>query len=127
MKVKEVAVLFVEDEPFLRESMGAWLARTAGQVLCAENGEKAMEILAANKIDLLITDVRMPGMDGIALVKRVGKAELGPRMIIVTGFNDLSLQEARRLGIDAILEKPIDREELLRAMKNCLGDGDGDA
>ena len=127
MKLKEAAVLFVEDELFLRESMGAWLARSAGRVLCAEDGAEALEILAANKIDLVITDVRMPGMDGIALVKRIGKAELRLRMIIVTGFNDLSLQEAQGLGINAILEKPIDRAELLRAMKNCFGDGDGDA
>lgn len=125
MKLKEAAVLFVEDELFLRESMGAWLARSVQRVLCAEDGVEALKILAANKIDLLITDVRMPGMDGVALVKRIGKAELGLRMIMVAGYNDLSLQEAHGLGIDAIVEKPIDRAELLRAMKNCFEDGDG--
>jgi CheY-like chemotaxis protein len=122
VKLKEAAVLFVEDEPFMRESMGAWLARNAGRALFAEDGAEALEILAANKIDLVITDVRMPGMDGIALVKRIGKAEPRPRVILVTGVNDLTLREAQELGVDAIMEKPIDRQELLRAMEHCLED-----
>jgi YesN/AraC family two-component response regulator len=120
MKLKEAAVLFVDDEPFLRESMGAWLARKAGRALCAEHGAEALEILAANKIDLLLTDVRMPVMDGIVLVHKIPKAEPRPRVILVTGFNDLGLPDAHHLGVDAIVEKPIDRSELLRAMQRCL-------
>lgn len=124
MKLKEATVLFVDDEPFLRESMGAWLARQAGRALCAQHGAEALEILGANKIDLLLTDVRMPVMDGIALVKRIAKAEPRPRVILVTGYHDLELQEAYELGVDAVVEKPIDRGELLRAMQSCLADVD---
>jgi YesN/AraC family two-component response regulator len=102
--------------------MGAWLAGNAGRALSAEDGAEALEILAANKIDLVITDVRMPGMDGIALVKKIGKAEPRPRMILVTGVIDLTLRDAQELGVDAIMEKPIDRQELLRAMEHCLED-----
>jgi two-component system response regulator YesN len=119
-KLKEAAVLFVEDEPLLRESMGAWLARKTGKTLCAEHGEEALEILRTNKIDLLLTDVRMPVMDGIALVKKIVKAQARPRVILVTGFNDIAPPEAYRLGVDAIVEKPIDRDELLRTMESCL-------
>src|SRR6516225_10919006 len=120
MKLKEAAVLFVEDEPLLRESMGAWLARKARRVLCAQHGAEALEILAANKIDLLLSDVRMPVMDGLALVKKIREAEPRPRVILVTGYNDLALPEAYELGVDAVVEKPIDRGELLRAMQGCL-------
>jgi CheY-like chemotaxis protein len=119
MKVNEATVLFVEDEPFLRESMCAWLARRAGRVLGAEHGAQALEILAANKIDLLVSDVRMPVMDGIALVKNLPN-EPRPRVILVTGLGDLSPREACEMGVDAIVEKPINREELLRAMEHSL-------
>lgn len=124
MKLKEAAVLYVEDEPFLRDSIGAWLSRKAKRVMCAHHGTEALEILAANKIDLLLTDLRMPVMDGIALIKRIPKTGPRPRLILVTGFNDPALQEAYKLDVDAVVEKPIDREELLRAMRNCLGDAD---
>ncbi len=118
-------MLFVEDEPFLRESMGAWLARKARRAVCAQDGAEALEILGAHKIDLVLTDVRMPRMDGIALVKRIREAEPRPRVILVTAFNDLAPREAHKLGVDAVVEKPIDRGELLRAMQQCLGSDDG--
>jgi len=127
MKLKEAAVLFVEDEPFLRDSMGAWLARKAGRAICAGHGAEALEILAANKIDLLLTDLRMPVMDGIALVKRLQKTGDRPRVILVTGFNDPAIQDAHKLGVDAVVEKPIDRGELLRAMQRCLEYGKSEA
>lgn len=121
MNVKQAAVLFVEDEPFLRESMRAWLAGKAGRVLCAEHGEQALEILAANKIDLLISDLRMPIMDGIALIKKLPEPERRrPAVILVTGLSDISPGRAYDVGVDAIVEKPINREELLRAMERCL-------
>ena len=120
MKLKEATVLFVDDEPFLRESMGAWLARKAGRALCAQHGAEALEILGANKIDLLLTDVRMPVMDGVALIKKIRGATPKPRVILVTGYNDLAVPEAYALGVDAVVEKPIDRDELLRAMQSCL-------
>ena len=124
MKLKEAAVLFVEDEPLLRESMGAWLARKARRVLCAQHGAEALEILAANKIDLLLSDVRMPVMDGLALVKKIRKTAPRPRVILVTGFKDHVLHDAHKLGVDAIVEKPFDREQLLRTMQYCLKDVD---
>ena len=120
MKLKEAAVLFVDDEPLLRESIGAWLAAKAGRALCAQHGAEALEILGTNKIDLLLTDVRMPVMDGIALIKKIAEAEPKPRVILVTGYNDLTPPEAYKLGVDAIVEKPIDREELLRVMQSSL-------
>jgi CheY-like chemotaxis protein len=125
MKLKEAAVLFVEDEPLLRESMGAWLARKARRVICAQHGAEALEILAANKVDLLLTDVRMPVMDGITLVRRIRKTGATPRVILVTGYKDQVLQDASKLGVDAIVEKPFDREELLRTMRDCLEDVEG--
>ncbi|HKF21288.1 MAG TPA: response regulator [Candidatus Angelobacter sp.] len=124
MKLRDAAVLFVDDEPFLRESMGAWLARKAGRAFCAQHGAEALEILGANKIDLVLTDVRMPVMDGIALIEKLPKAEPRPRVILVTGYNDLEVPHAHELGVDAVVEKPIDRHELLRAMQSCLGDAD---
>jgi YesN/AraC family two-component response regulator len=120
MKLKEAAVLFVEDEPLLRESMGAWLARKTGRCICAQHGAEALEILAANRIDLLLSDIRMPVMDGIALVKKIRKTGLKPRVILVTGFKDTVAGDAYELGVDAIVEKPFDRGQLLRTMQHCL-------
>ena len=125
MELKQASILLVDDEPFLREIMGVWLGRAAGQVLCAENGAEALKVLAANKIDLIVSDVRMPVMDGIALLKKI--KETGgptPRVIFITGFSDITLREAFDMGVEAVLEKPIPREELLSIAARALAEAD---
>ena len=121
MDMKQASILLVEDEPILREIMGEWLGRMVGRVFCAEDGMEALKIVAGNRIDLLISDVRMPGMDGIALLKKINEtgAHRAP-MIFITGFSDLALREAFDMGAEAILEKPIRREELLDLVKRSL-------
>jgi len=124
MDIKEASILLVEDEPMLREIMCEWLKRVVGQVFCAEDGAAALKILAASKIDLIISDVRMPAMDGIALLKKIKESGGTPGMIFITGFSDVPLREAHDMGAEAILEKPIHREELLRAAQRSLADAD---
>jgi CheY-like chemotaxis protein len=121
MELKQASILLVDDEPFLREIMGGWLARVAGRVFCAEHGEEALKILAANKVDLILSDVRMPVMDGISLLKKIKKTGTKtPGVIFITGFSDVPLREAYDMGAEAVLEKPISREELLTIAKRAL-------
>ena len=71
MRLKEASILLVDDEPVLLEVLGEWFRRIAGQVFCAPDGVQALEIVATHKIDLIITDVRMPVMDGVTLLKKI--------------------------------------------------------
>jgi CheY-like chemotaxis protein len=125
MELKQATILLVEDEPLLREVMGAWLRRSAGRVIHAENGADALRVLSHHKIDLVVTDVRMPVMDGVDLLKRINQGQARkPCVIFVTGFSDLSLRQAHDMGAEAVLEKPIRREELLRAMQHSLAEAE---
>ncbi len=101
--------------------MSAWLKRHAARVLCASNGQEALKVLAENRVDAIVSDVRMPIMDGVALVRAVAASErYRPRVIFVTGFADLSARDAYGLGVEAIIEKPLERDHLLRAVKHSL-------
>ena len=86
----------------------------AGRVLVAGDGVAAMEVLAQNEIDLIVTDVRMPVMNGISLLKEV-KARQGRKshVILITGFADIEPRDAYDLGAEAILEKPFEFGDLL--------------
>jgi len=121
MELKQATILLVEDEPVLREIMSAWLERAVGRVLTAENGLEATKILAETNIDLIVSDVRMPVMNGIDLLNQLNQSpSTRPRLIFVSGFSDLSLREAYAMGAEAVLEKPIKREELLEIARNSL-------
>lgn len=125
MDLKQASILLVEDEPFLREIMAEWLQRSAGKVCTAGDGAEALNVLAANQIDLLISDVRMPKMDGIGLLKELqDTVGCRTRVLFITGFSDIPLRDAYAMGAEAVLEKPIKREELLELAKRSLAAAD---
>jgi CheY-like chemotaxis protein len=121
MQLKEASILVVDDELVLLDLMGELFERIAGQVFCAADGVQALEILAGHKIDLIVTDVRMPVMDGIALLKKVtANRSHTPKVILVTGFADIERRDAYDLGAAALLEKPIDHDDLINMVKRGL-------
>lgn len=108
MRLKEASILLVDDEPILLDVLSEWFRRIAGQVFCATDGMQGLEIVATNKINLIITDVRMPVMDGITLLKKIkANGSRPPSAIFITGFADISSRDAYDLGAEALLEKPI--------------------
>jgi CheY-like chemotaxis protein len=115
-------VLLVDDEPDLREIFGMWLERAGCcNVYTAKDGEAALAIFADYRIDLLITDLRMPIMDGITLVRSL--AMLGaptPSIVFVSGFGDIDQREMYDLGVEAFLSKPIPPERLIEVVTRAL-------
>lgn len=123
MRLADATVLVVDDEEVLCEIMSAWFKKHAAHALRAKDGQQALKLLAENPVDVIVSDVRMPVMDGVALVRALSARGAGrPRMIFVTGFADLSAREAYHLGVEAIIEKPLERDHLLEAAKRSLAD-----
>jgi CheY-like chemotaxis protein len=124
MDLSQASMLIVDDEPMLREIFEQWFTKAGCRSVCtAEDGEEALVALQADHFDLLISDVRMPKMDGIALVRRL--AERGgtiPSIIFVSGFGDVDEREMYGLGVEAFLAKPLRREELLSIINKALAD-----
>jgi CheY-like chemotaxis protein len=121
MQLTDATVLVVDDEEAICEIMAAWLARHVRRVLSADNGQEALKLLTENHVDVIVSDVRMPVMDGMALVLAVAaNVAERPRVIFVTGFSDLQPRDAYALGVEAIIEKPLERHHLLDAVKRSL-------
>jgi CheY-like chemotaxis protein len=125
MQLKDASILVVDDEPLLLKLVSEWFETVAGKVFVVGDGVQAMEVLAQHEIDLIVTDVRMPVMDGISLLKEV-KTNQGHKshVILITGFADIEAREAYDLGAEAILEKPFEFADLLNAAKRSLTERD---
>ncbi len=111
--LKEQSVLLAEDDEITRESWAMILSRFCKEVRSAEDGQAALEMIEATQPDLVITDLEMPRLSGMELV-RILKARF-PRLpvIVATAFND----EAHEVPeADAFLTKPIDKENLKETM-----------
>jgi two-component system, response regulator YesN len=109
-------VLIVDDEPFISEGLidtVDWSAYGLEIVGSAEDGEEALERLRQVPVDLLITDISMPVMDGLELIRQARSIAPHLKVIILSGFNEFDfLKEGMRLGIENYLLKPILFEEL---------------
>jgi CheY-like chemotaxis protein len=124
MKLDEAAILIVDDEPQLLEIFGSWLA-TAGcrKLHTAADGRGALAVLETTSIDLLVTDIRMPIMDGITLVRRLGETgESIPSVIFVSGFGEIDHREMYALGVEAFLSKPLLQNDFLRIVERTLAE-----
>jgi CheY-like chemotaxis protein len=94
-----------------------------GKLRTALNGVAALAEIQAEPVDVLITDVRMPLMDGVTLVRRLAEAGLRiPTIIFVSGFSDVNEREMYSLGVEAFLPKPVRREELILVLEKALAD-----
>ncbi len=117
---KDVKILVVDDEPGLRKAVVFDFKRRGYQVQEAENGKEAFEIFKASHFDIVLTDVRMPNGDGIELLDRI--KELNPNVPVVmfiTGFADMTTEDAYHKGVDAIFPKPFDRKSLFAAVERA--------
>jgi CheY-like chemotaxis protein len=121
MQLKEATLLVVDDEPQYREIMRGWFEREGSRVLDADSGARALELLRKDEVNAIVTDIRMPVMDGTELVKRVkAMGKYTPAAVSISGFSDLTAREAYDLGIEAQLSKPVERKVLISAVRKSL-------
>jgi len=117
-------VLIVDDEPIICKGLRDTIEwDSLGLEISGEahNGAEALELVRANRPHILITDIRMPGMDGIRLIKAIRELGSNIRIIILSGFSDYAfLKEAIRLGVDSYLLKPIDNDELISNLADMV-------
>src|SRR5581483_5939283 len=117
---KDVTLLIVDDEPDLRDIVADSFTNAGYHVLTASNGSEAFDVVKHNKVDVIVSDVRMPGGDGIDLLCKLKEINPdSPNVILATGFSDLSLQEAYDKGASSMIAKPFERKALLAAIESA--------
>lgn len=108
-------LLVVDDEVDLREIVASELEFMGARVFQAENVTTAQNILNKNQIDLIVSDIRMPGGTGIDLLKYVKSRNVQvPPVILITGFADITVEDAFDKGAEALISKPFKLEDLIK-------------
>lgn len=116
-------VLVVDDESSIRELLQKTLALAEYDVDTAPDGRAALERLRLGNYDLLIADLKMPGMDGLTLIREAKRLKTDLPVIIITGFStESSAIEAVNLGVAGYLTKPFRVPQVLAAAARALGE-----
>jgi DNA-binding response OmpR family regulator len=118
-----VSILVVDDEPDLLDNISLALEAEDYQVLTANNGSEALEILAAQPINLILADIAMPDMNGYQLYQQVRQNPawvLIPFIFLTARTMDSDIRYGKELGVDDYLTKPIRTRDLLAAIRGKL-------
>ena len=121
VKTATGTVLVVDDEPSMREMLSIVLKREGYDVVLADCGKAAVEILRHRPVDLLISDIRMPDMNGVDVLRAAKQIDAAIVCIMITAFKSTeSAVEALRLGAHDYLDKPFDIEQLKKKVRRAL-------
>lgn len=118
---KPARLLLVDDDPGLLKLLGMRLSSEGYTVTTAESGAEGLKVLGREKIDLVISDLRMDEMDGMALFAEIQKGQPGMPVIILTAHGSIpDAVAATQQGVFSFLTKPVDKDALYQAIDNAL-------
>lgn len=117
-------ILIVDDEPLTLEYLERFLSGLFiknSKILLAQNGRDALELMQNTQVDLVISDIRMPVVDGLDLALHIRERKQTTRVILLTGYEDFNYaQQALKYGVRDYLLKPINKEELALAVQKQI-------
>ena len=117
----EPSILVAEDEQAARDSLRALLEDEGYRVVCAADGDEAARILASSNIDAALIDIRMPGKDGLALLRQIKDNPDAPAVLIMTAYGTSAVAiEAMALGAFDYLTKPLNFDELRIQLERAI-------
>jgi DNA-binding response OmpR family regulator len=122
MKTKaSYTLLYVEDEAYVREAAVMFLEEYFADIYEAGDGKEALEVYHDKHPDIIITDIKMPKMDGLALCEAIRKKDKKTPIIIMTAFTDTDyLLKATELNLVKYLLKPIEEISFIKAIERCF-------
>jgi signal transduction histidine kinase len=117
----EKKVLLVDDEPGILRVLGISLADRGYRVLTAANGEEALQVFHEGRPEVILTDIKMPGMDGIELLKRIKEESPNTEVIMITGHGEMELAiQSLKYDASDFITKPINDEALDIALRRAM-------
>lgn len=121
MTTQPVTVLLVEDDDDNRELMGEVLESAGYRVSSAASGAEGLKTLAETSVDVVVTDIGMPGMGGLEMARAAKEIAPSVPVIVVTGWAEREdIARARGREVDAVLVKPVDPEQLTNAVGEIM-------
>ena len=119
--MKKYSILIVDDEENVSKLLKKIFIKEGYRAHTAASGVEALNIIDSNEIDVIITDIKMPGISGIELLKKVNEIDPSILFIIITAFATLDTAiEALRMGAKDYITKPFDLEEIISSVKKIL-------
>ena len=120
------SILVVDDELLIRDLLYDFFTGQGWSISVAENGEKALEVLNEKQVDLILSDIKMPEMDGLTLASRVRESHPGLPVVLMTGFPSVETAvSALRSRVEDYVIKPFNINQLYKLIESKLAEKEG--
>lgn len=117
---KKISILIVDDEESVRDSLYNWFLEDGFRVECAENAKRALTILESDQFDIILADIKMPGMDGLEMLRRIKSIRTDSIVIVMTAFATVDTAvKALKDGAYDYVTKPFDPDDLTHLIRNA--------
>jgi DNA-binding NtrC family response regulator len=117
---KKISILIVDDEESVRDSLYNWFIEDGFRVDCAENARKALSMLESENFDIILADIKMPGMDGLEMLRRIKEIKNESIVIVMTAFATVDTAvKALKDGAYDYVTKPFDPDDLTHLIRNA--------
>jgi DNA-binding NtrC family response regulator len=117
---RKISILIVDDEESVRDSLNNWFIEDGYHVKCAENAKKALSILEIEDYDIVLADLKMPGMDGLEMLRRIKSLKKEAIVIVMTAFATVDTAvKALKDGAYDYVTKPFDPDDLSHLIRNA--------
>ncbi len=120
--LKTIKILYVEDEIVLRDITYKSLSTIIGQIVVASNGQEGLDKFKNDNFDLIMTDLAMPIMDGIEMIKNIRLINKDIPILVTTAFGSQTkeINDLKKIGMNSYLIKPLDLKKVIETISNLL-------
>jgi len=120
-KLKEMKILLIDDDEWIRDSLSLFFEAEGCNVLTFETAEEGMEAVKQQAYDIVISDYKLPGMDGLEFLRRVKEKQPNAFEILITAYANYEiLKEAKMMGVKDIIPKPFTSEDVETSLTRII-------
>ena len=106
-KLRNMKILLVDDDEWIRDSLSIFFEAEGCRIVSVETAEEGLEALRSQEYDIIITDYKLPGMDGIEFLKQIKTSQQNAKKIMITAYKSEALiREAKKAGVQHLIAKP---------------------
>jgi CheY-like chemotaxis protein len=112
-KLRHMKILLIDDDEWIRDSLSIFFEAEACPIVSVETAEEGLEMLRSQNYDIIITDYKLPGMDGIEFLRQIQESQKNALKIMITAYKtEMVVQEAKKAGVHHLIAKPFTSETI---------------
>jgi CheY-like chemotaxis protein len=112
-KLQNMKILLIDDDEWIRDSLSIFFEAEGCRIVSVETAEEGLEALRLQDYDIIITDYKLPGMDGIEFLRQIQKSQQNAKKVLITAYkSELVVEEAKKVGVQHLIAKPFTSETI---------------